>query len=300
MLSSRVYLHNFDPDWQARFSAICPTRGLCVADEPPADVVVLRVAEGCDIAQALDTFIAESGLLHTPVVVAGGSDEPAAYHAAAAGPAQAYVPGCDPENIAAAARMVLDTVHAYAAVNPLTGLPGSPALQREIAARLPQRGTLAVIQFDLDNFKPYNDIYGYQQGDEMILWLKQLIEQAVARHHPEHWFIAHLGGDDFFLTAPVSSAGILGPEVVENFEQGKERFFCEEHFRDGHFRALNRAGEYDSFELTTLSAMMVTNEAEDITHPGHIAAVLAELKAYAKTMSGSNFVYDRRRQHWMT
>ncbi len=299
MLSRRVYLHNFGPDWQARFSAVCATQGLCVADEPPADVVVLRVGAGSDIARALDTFIAESGLLHTPVVVAGGSDEPAAYNAAS-GRGQAYVPGCDAENIVATARMVLDTVHAYAAVNPLTGLPGSPALQREIAARLPQRGTLAVIQFDLDNFKPYNDIYGYQQGDEMILWVKELIEQAVARHQPEHWFIAHIGGDDFFLTTAVSSAGIVGTEVVENFEQGKELFFREEHFRDGHFRALNRAGEYDIFELTTLTAMMVTNEAEDITHPGHIAAVLAELKAYAKAMSGSNFVCDRRREHWMT
>ncbi len=300
MPDRRVYLHNFDPDWQARFAPICARQGWCVAEAPPADVVVLRVDAANDIAEALDTFIAASGLLHTPVVVAGGPDEPAAYQAAAAGPAQAYIPGDDPHKVLAAARMVLDTVHAYAAVNPLTGLPGSPALQREIAARLPQRGTLAVIHFDLDNFKPYNDIYGYQQGDEMILWLKQLIEQAVARRQPQHWFLAHLGGDDFFLTTAIPPAAVLGQEVVESFEQGKHRFFAEEHLRAGQFRALNRAGAADTFDLTSLTAIMVTNEAEDITHPGHIAAVLAELKAYAKTMSGSNFVPDRRRHHWVT
>ncbi len=298
MLTARLLVCDFDTDWRVRFAEVCTAHGLCVADEPPADVAVLQVDTGADIARALADLGARPGLQHLPTIIAGGPDEPASYRAAAAAGAQTYVPGLDPERIAAAVAMVLDTVHVFAAVNPLTGLPGSPALEREIAARLPDRGNLAVVQFDLDNFKPYNDVYGYQQGDRMILWLKDLIQDAVARHQPAHWFIAHLGGDDFFLTTTVPSAKILGAEVVDAFEAGRVRLFTAQHQQDGHFHARNRAGEENIFPLTTLTAVVVTNEADDITHPGHIAAVLAELKTHAKTMDGSNFVCDRRSHHW--
>ena len=296
-MPQRVYLYGFSDEKHSALARLATAQGLSVVSVLPADVVVLNVAGAADIEQALKEYVREAGTLHTPVVVVGGPDEAAAYEAVAEC-AQGYVPGDEPAEVIAVVRMVLRTVREYAAVNPLTGLVGSPALQREIAARLPQRGTLAVVQFDLDNFKPYNDVYGYQQGDKMIVWVKELIEAAVAKHQPEHWFIAHIGGDDFFLTTTVAGAKVVADEVVRAFEAGKGRFFEQEHLAAGRFEALSRSGEHESFELTTITAAMVTNEADDITHPGHIAAVLAEVKGCGKRMSGSNFVWDRRRDHW--
>ena len=298
MAVPRVYLHNFTPGAAEAYGEAFSAWDLQCTPAPPADAVVVRPgpdeAPAAVMARLRDT--APCGRM--PVIVAGEDASAEAFVAAAAAGAQAYVPSTDADAVAAAVRMVLDTVSVYAAVNPLTGLPGSPALEREMARRLPVRGSLAVIQFDLDNFKPYSDVYGYLKGDEMILGLKQLIEAAMARHSPADSFLAHIGGDDFFLTADVASARILGRHVVEQWDAAKTSYFSAEHARAGQFCAMNRRGEQEWFPLTSLTAVMVTNEAPDITHPGHVAAVLAQMKAYAKRMDGSNFVADRRQDHW--
>lgn len=296
MASVRVCLHNLPPSCADRLAAVMADHDLQPVARPPADVAVIGIDTVADLSGMLARFATEAGLLHTPIIAVAGPDSPEAWHAAM-GVVQAYVPGCDPHRIAAAVRMVYNTLHAFAALHPLTGLPGSPALQREIEARLAQRGSLAVIQFDLDNFKPYNDVYGYHQGDQMILWLKGLIEQAVADCRPAHWFLAHLGGDDFILTADVCSARIIAAKVLQQFEDDKSRFFSPEHDAAGRFVAVDRTGHSHDIPLTSLTAVMVTNAADDITHPGHVAAVLAEMKAYAKPIEGSNFVADRRRNH---
>jgi len=131
--------------------------------------------------------------------------------------------------------------------------------------------------------------------DEIRIWQGVRTQVEIANFAAQD---AHLGGDDFFLTTTVPSAKILGAEVVDAFEAGRARLFTAQHQQHGHFHARNRAGEENIFPLTTLTAVVVTNEADDITHPGHIAAVLAELKTHAKTMDGSNFVCDRRSHHW--
>lgn len=267
-------------------------QGLEVTSGPPAAAAVMRVAEPIDPQSEC------SAGARMPVILVGEDASAEAFVAAAAAGAQAYVPSTEPAALAAAVRMVLDTIGVYAAVNPLTGLPGSPALEREIARRLPVRGALAVMQFDLDNFKPYSDVYGYQKGDQMILGLKRLIEAVATSISPAHHFLAHIGGDDFFLTADVASARILGQCVVEKWDAHKADYFSPEHQRAGQFCAMNRRGEPEWFPLTSVTAVMVTNEAPDITHPGQVAAVLAQMKAYAKRMDGSNFVVDRRQDHW--
>lgn len=291
MAARRVCLSGAGADAMERYAAAFAEQGLELTCEPPADVAVTRAAAVAPLSEC-------SVGARMPVILVGEDASAEAFAAAAAAGAQAYVPSADPEAVAAVVRMVLDTIGEYAAVNPLTGLPGSPALEREIARRLPVRGSLAVIQFDLDNFKPYSDVYGYQKGDEMILGLGRQIEAAVALHSPTHWFLAHIGGDDFFLTADVASARILGQHIVEQWDAAKANYFEAEHRRAGQFCALNRRGVPEWFPLTSLTAVMVTNEAPDITHPGHIAAVLAQMKAYAKQMEGSNFVADRRQDHW--
>lgn len=293
-----VYLHNFTPGAAEACGDAFSACDLECAQAPQADAVVVRL--GTDEApDVVMTHLRDSCAgARMPVVLAGEDASPEAFMGAAEAGAQAYVPSTDPRALAAAVRMLLDTIGIYAAVNPLTGLPGSPALEREIALRLPVRGSLAVIQFDLDNFKPYSDVYGYRKGDEMILGLKQVIEAAIALQSPAHSFLAHIGGDDFFLTADVASARILGRYVVEQWDAQKTTYFSREHAQAEGFSAVSRRGEPEWFPLTSVTAVMVTNEAPDISHPGQIAAVLAQMKAYAKQMDGSNFVADRRQDHW--
>ena len=297
MAMSRVYADNLPAESLRQLSRICADYRQQMVSQPPADAALVGSATVDVLAGVPAQLEARTGLQHIPIVVAGGPDSADAWQAAA-GTVQGYVPGYAPHRIAAQVRMVCDTVRAFAAVHPLTGLPGSPALQREIETRLSSRGSLAVVQFDLDNFKPYNDIYGYQRGDEMLLWLKGLIHGVIAECRPAHCFLAHLGGDDFILTADVSSARMIARQSVDRFEAQKQRFFTDEHRHEGKFVAVGRSGTRRDVPLTTLTAVMVTNEAADITHPGHVSAVLAEMKSYAKSLCGSNFVADRRSEHW--
>lgn len=298
MAVRRVYLHNFTPGAAEAYGNAFSACELECAPAPPADAVIVRIgpdeAPDAVMARLRDGWTGA----RMPVILAGEDASPESFMAAAEAGAQTYVPCTEPRALAAAVGMLLDTIGIYAAVNPLTGLPGSPALEREIALRLPVRGSLAVIQFDLDNFKPYSDVYGYRKGDEMILGLKLVIEAAIALQSPAHSFLAHIGGDDFFLTADVASARILGPHVVREWDAQKATYFRREHAQAEGFSAVSRRGEPEWFPLTSVTGVMVTNEAPDITHPGHIATVLAQMKTYAKRMDGSNFVADRRQDHW--
>jgi diguanylate cyclase (GGDEF)-like protein len=298
MASRRVYLHNAAADAPEQYRQALADQGLGLADCPSADAIVLFVDTDIPMAEGMSLLLHRVEADSVPVIAVGGDVSSEAYASAAAAGLQAYIPTTEPQAVAATVRMVFDAACEYTAINPLTGLPGSPALEQEILRRIDDRGGLAVIALDLDNFKPYNDVYGYRKGDRMILHLKQLIEEAVAECGPQHSFIAHIGGDDFFLTADVASARILGERIVKAWEASNAQLFDDSHVRAGEFSALNRRGEEEKYELTTLSAVMVTNEASDITHPGHIATVLAQLKAHVKTMEGSNFFVDRRQDHW--
>ncbi len=298
MATRSVYLHNLPPVAAEACAEAFAGYDLQCTPCAPADVIVVRLGtdEGLDaiMARLWGRWIGA----RPPVILAGDDASAEAFVAAAEAGVQSYVACTDPAAVAAAVRMLVETVGVYAAVNPLTGLPGSPALEREIALRLPVRGSLAVIQFDLDNFKPYSDVYGYKRGDEMILDLKRIIEGALTAHRPSHHLLVHLGGDDFFLTADVASARILGPYIVKEWDAHRAKHFNREHVRDGGFSAANRRGDQEWFPLTSVTAVMVTNEAADVTHPGQIAAILTQMKAYAKAMEGSNFVADRRQDHW--
>jgi diguanylate cyclase (GGDEF)-like protein len=298
MALGRVYVHNLPTEFVQQLSELFADYRLQIVSQPPADAAVVGIETVDEMADLVARFAADSTMLHVPIIAVGGPDSPRAWEAAV-GTVQAYVPDSDPHRIAGAVRMICDTVRSFAAVHPLTGLPGSPALYREIEARLRMNVPVAVVQFDLDNFKPYNDVYGYQRGDAMLLWLKGLIHEVIAECKPEHWFLAHLGGDDFVLTIDLSSARMVAQRVIERFEAERELFFTEEHCQAGGFVATTRSGASRQLPLTTLTAVMVTNEASDITHPGHISAVLAEIKSYAKSLPGSNLSIDERREHWL-
>lgn len=203
----------------------------------------------------------------------------------------------DPLALAAQAALVHYSRQRFAEASPLTGLPGAGALEREIRRRLPQRGQMALLAFDLDYFKSYNDRYGYRRGDELLRHAHSAIEQALGAAAGPDSFLAHLGGDDFFALVQPAEAEAVGRRAIELFAAGRDPFYDAEALSAGHIVARARTGEMREFPLVTLTVAAVTNEAEDLQHPGQLAAVLAELKGYAKNLGGGRFVMDRRRLH---
>ena len=181
--------------------------------------------------------------------------------------------------------------------SPLTGLPGNTALERQIAQRIGERGRLAVVQFDLDHFKEYNDYYNYRRGDRVLQLVAQIVVEAARAAGDADTFVAHIGGDDFFVVTSPECADAVARRAVEAFDATIPLCYDQEDRERGYISAVNREGQEQTFPPAALSVAIVTNEAGDVHHPGQLAQILAELKAYAKRTPNSTVVRDRRQQH---
>lgn len=169
--------------------------------------------------------------------------------------------------------------------NPLTLLPGNVPIQ-QCLTRLLQQGRESVICYvDIDSFKPFNDIYGYGRGDEVLLCLAQCLNERV---DPSRDFVGHIGGDDFLL--------VLGPEdwrkrlnqLLEDFQSQCRRFYRPEHLEAGCFVAPNRQGIRQEFPLLSLSIGVVHLHPEACAQldASQLADMASQAKHHAKNVPG--------------
>jgi diguanylate cyclase (GGDEF)-like protein len=161
--------------------------------------------------------------------------------------------------------------------NPLTLLPGNVPIQQCLTRLLQQARESVICYVDIDSFKPFNDIYGYGRGDEVLLCLAQCLNDRV---DPSRDFVGHIGGDDFLM--------VLGPEdwrkrlnqLLDDFQSQCRRFYRSEHLEAGCFIAPNRQGVRQEFPLLSLSIGVVHLHPEACA--GLDASVLAEMASQAK------------------
>lgn len=172
--------------------------------------------------------------------------------------------------------------------NPLTLLPGNRAIHRELERRLASGEPLAVGYLDVDNFKVYNDVYGFAKGDEAIRRVARVITEFV----PD--FVGHIGGDDFvFFTVPDKVDG-QARAILERFKEELKTLYTEEDIRGGIIVGHDRQGKLQAYSLMSLSIMAVTNDKVKLKHPAEVAQIASELKGFAKKEAGNVYVRDRR------
>jgi diguanylate cyclase (GGDEF)-like protein len=180
--------------------------------------------------------------------------------------------------------------------NPLTRLPGNTAITRIISERLGQ--PLALLYIDLDNFKAYNDYYGFQRGDMVLVATATLITTIVKNHGSSLDFVGHLGGDDFVVITVPDRAEIIAQHLCSAFDTHAATFYEEPNRATGAITVRNRRGILQTYPIITLSVAIVWNKYRSLTTIPLIASIAAELKWYAKTIgtqqAGSRYVKDRR------
>ena len=179
-------------------------------------------------------------------------------------------------------------------VHPTTRLPGTVQIERDFGERLKRGEKFAVCYADLDHFKEFNDRYGYNHGDRVILIVSRILRDVVRAFSPRG-FIGHIGGDDFIFTVPLEEMAQCCEEVITVFDELIPLQYGEEDRARGWFAGKDRRGHEYEVPLMTLSIGVVTNEIRDFTHTAQISELATEMKAYAKTFPGSLFVVDRRR-----
>lgn len=161
--------------------------------------------------------------------------------------------------------------------NPLTLLPGNVPIRQCLTRLLEQQRAAAVCYVDIDSFKPFNDIYGYARGDEVLLCLAQCLNDSV---DPRRDFVGHIGGDDFMLVLGSVDWRERLHQLIDNFLRECRRFYRSEHLEAGCFIAHNRQGQRETFPLLSLSIGVVLLRPECCATLD--AAQLADLASQAK------------------
>jgi GGDEF domain-containing protein len=282
--------------------------GYPVIEESTIEGVLARVGRGYPAAVVLDGTPPSDGALHicadvkdeaftsvVPVILY--LEEPCGAEDAAAG----LEAGADEVLTATHSsrefglrlRMAIRRAERDVSVHPTTLLPGTVQIERDIGERLRAGGRFAVCYADLDHFKEFNDRYGYNNGDRVILILSRILRDVVRAYSPTA-FVGHIGGDDFIFNAPLEDFRVCCEEVISVFEELIPLQYSEEDRVRGFFIGKDRRGGTFEVPLMTLSIGVVTNERRTFVHTAQISELATEMKAYAKTFSGSIYVMDRR------
>ena len=179
-------------------------------------------------------------------------------------------------------------------VHPTTRLPGTVQIARDLNMRMRRGEPFAVCYADLDHFKEFNDRYGYANGDRVILLLSRILRDLVRTLAPGG-FVGHIGGDDFIFNVPMGSLEACCDEILHVFDELIPYQYSEEDRQAGYFLGKDRRGSIHRIPLMTLSVGVVTNHKREFSHTGEISSLAGEMKTYAKTLPGSVYVVDRRR-----
>jgi GGDEF domain-containing protein len=198
--------------------------------------------------------------------------------------------------VASKLRMIINRSGRDLGVNPTTRLPGTSIIEREMSRRIRKGEKFAACYADLDNFKAYNDYYGYHYGDSLIKMTSEIIRDVVYTSSKES-FVGHIGGDDFvFIIPPEKTHGICD-RILKTFDRMIVRRYKKEDVLRGYIVTTNRRGKREAFPIMTLSIAVIVNQKRMFRHLGEISHMIADLKCYTKTLPGSNYVIERRKKY---
>lgn len=179
-------------------------------------------------------------------------------------------------------------------VSPLTGLPGNVQIQAEMKKRLLNKEEFSMMYFDLDNFKSYNDVYGFFKGDELIKFTSKVILENIHRLGTEAGFVGHIGGDDFVAIIQGIDCETICQNIIAEFDSKISSYYLEEDAKNGYIEVENRRGELEQFPIVTITIAVVNIPVGRFNNILEIGEVGAGVKRLAKTIPGSTYVINRR------
>ncbi len=253
---------------------------------------MMPVMTGPQVCEALKQDIL---LRHLPIIMLTGKGEVQdKVQGINAGADDYVVKPFEPEELLARVQMVLRRTARDLEANPLTKLPGNISIQRELERRLSAREPLAVCYLDLNQFKAFNDHFGFQRGDQVIQRTAAILLETAKRQGGPGDFVGHIGGDDFICMTTPDRADSLGDAIIRNFDAMVPELYDEGDRARGYLLHTDRKGQLIKIPLLSISIALVTNDTHPLTHAGQVAKIGAELKAYAKQFDRSLCVRERR------
>ena len=193
-------------------------------------------------------------------------------------------------------RRVIDRHRRDISINPSTQLPGPTVIERELERLIHAKTEFAFCYADLDNFKAYNDYYGYYYGDKIIRLSARIIKDVVFEQCFEG-FVGHIAGDDFVYIIPVDEIDSICSAVLKTFDRLIPYKYAEEDRERGFITTVNRGGQVEDFPVLTMSIAVIINSNGTFEHLGEMSKMLADLKKAVKKLNGSNYMVERRSKY---
>lgn len=268
---------------------------VAISDSP--DVVLLDVmmpeVDGFEVVRRLRE---NARTAHLPVILVTARSQAADKVTGLGAGADDYVTKpFDPDELLARVATTLRRATELRATSPLTGLPGNPRIEQELARRLDAGIPFALLYADLNDFKAYNDHYGFHRGDQVIRTLADVLVAVTSE--VEDAFVGHVGGDDFVAVVRPEDAERVAEEVCRRFDAVAPELYDPEDRARGSIEVADRQGVARQFPLVSVSIGITRSEQRRFSHPSEVIAAATEMKSYAKRTrgEGSSWAVDRRR-----
>jgi len=234
-------------------------------------------------------------LRHVPIIMLTGKGEVQdKVYGMNAGVDDYLVKPFEPQELLARVQMVLRRATRDLEANPLTKLPGNLSIERELERCIASGGRLAVCYIDLNRFKALNDHYGFKRGDDAIQRTATVLLEASRLHGSPEDFVGHIGGDDFIVITKTDRAEGLCEAIIQRFDAMVPDLYEPADRARGYLLHVDRKGQEVKLPLLSMSIALVIPDPQRLAHPGQVAQVGADLKAYAKQFERSVYVKERR------
>jgi diguanylate cyclase (GGDEF)-like protein len=199
------------------------------------------------------------------------------------------------EELIARVEMVLRRTEEHRDRNPLTGLPGNISIKSTVEKALDNNEMISVMYVDIDNFKTFNDYYGYARGDEIIKLLSRIIIEAEEKFGTHNDLIGHIGGDDFIIVTDSTQVKEMAQYLIDNFNEESYKHFDEKDVKRGYFETKDRQDELKRYDVgLTLTIALVENWKGRYDQYLEITDTATELKKYGKSQGGNRYIVDKR------
>lgn len=199
------------------------------------------------------------------------------------------------EELQARVTSTLIKTSALRTLHPLTGLPGNVAIQKETMRRMNQDPHNVWIYVDIDNFKHYNNHYGFMRGDAVIKFVADLLIEALEEKGNGSDFLGHVGGDDFLIITSEEKITPITDCIIAGVEKGSARFFPPDDVSAGYYEYLARNNVKTKVPAQICLTMAVLrSEGRKFSHPAELSSIASQVKEWGKSIEGSVVVFNRR------
>ena len=202
----------------------------------------------------------------------------------------------DPVELVARVKSALRRSREMRAINPLTQLPGNVQVQQEVQALVTEKSPFALMYIDIDNFKAFNDHYGFLRGDEAIKMVARCAGDVIARTMGDQGFVGHIGGDDFVAVADPDRSEDIAREIIDCWDRSVVELYDQHDLDLGYIEVPNRQKQLHRYGLCTLSIGIATNVEREIASHWEASETASEMKAFAKREQKSSYAIDRRKE----